>query len=317
MKAPNLQSGLIRLTNYFDLIDFRLLVNIAETLSLSRGAELTNMSAPAASNRIKKIEDVLGVKLFVRNSHGLSPTQSGYRALQGAKEILSQFDNLVSELSPTSSEIRGNIRLYANTLSINGSVPNVLQGFLLKHPEVNISLQEHSSSMITRALVSGDADVGILATDTQSDRLHYTTYGHESLVLITGQTHDLAKQKKVWFHETLQSDFIGLPSHAALQHFVLRMAGIEGTSIKLRIQANTFDSLCKLVEVGIGIGIVPETIAQEQLRNRKIVIVRLRDSWAERELSIVVRKEEPLSIAAQLLIKELLQNLDDRVQKSA
>ena len=306
MKTYQLQAGAIQLTGHFDLVDFRLLINVAETLSLSRGAELSNMSAPAASTRIKKIEESLGIKLFVRNSHGLSPTLAGSGVLKHAKKILSQFELLLNELNTTSTIMKGDIRLHANTLSLLGSMPNALQKYLMKYPEVNIILQEHSSTNITRALVSGEADIGVLASENRSDKLEYIPYRREKLVLITPLHHALSETSQIHFRQSLSADFIGLSQHSALQQFIIRVAGDVGASIKLRIQVNHFESICKLVESGIGIALIPETIATAQARFRRIAMVSLIDRWAERELTITHRKDDFLSLPCQRLIETLL-----------
>lgn len=307
MKTQHPQTRLAQLISYFDLIDFRLLLNIANTLSLSRGAELSNMSAPAASTRVKKIEEVLGTKLFVRNSHGLLPTSMGLSVITNSKKIIFQFEHMVKELSSTSNSMKGDIRLHANTLSIHGSMPKVLQRFLLLYPEINIILQEHASSSITRSLVSGEANIGILATEAHSEKLVYLPYRKERLVLITPFLHPLCSTSSVFFHQTISADFIGLPEHSALTHFIIRAAGNEGASIKLRIQVNNFDVLCRLVESGIGVAVIPESIAVLQARACRITVVKLLDQWAERELKIALLKGHLPSLPVQRLIDTLLE----------
>ncbi len=306
MKTYRPQVGATQLTGHFDLVDFRLLINVSETLSLSRGAELSNMSAPAASTRIKKIEENLGIKLFMRNSHGLSPTITGAGVLQHAKKILMQFDQLIDELNTTSTLMRGDIRLHANTLSLHGSMPNAIQKYLLTYPEVNIILQEHSSTNITRSLVNGEADVGILSSENRSDKLEYIPYRREKLVLITPTLHVLSESQSIYFHQSLSADFIGLSQHSALQQFIIRAAGDIGASIRLRIQVNHFESICKLVESGIGVALIPEAIATVQAKFRRIAVVTLLDRWAERELTITHRKDDFLTLPVQRLIEILL-----------
>lgn len=55
---------------HFDLVDLRLITCIAETDSLTRGAERFHMSVPAASTRIKNLEESMGTKLLYRTSQG-------------------------------------------------------------------------------------------------------------------------------------------------------------------------------------------------------------------------------------------------------
>ncbi|CAM5185968.1 LysR family transcriptional regulator [Oligella ureolytica] len=61
----------------FDLYDFRLLLNIAETKSLTKAAEKSFLSTPAASNRIKNLEEQLDLKLLIRLPHGVELTEVG------------------------------------------------------------------------------------------------------------------------------------------------------------------------------------------------------------------------------------------------
>ena len=59
---------------HFDLTDLRLMVRVAECNSLTRGAEASFMSLPAASTRIKNLEESVGTKLLYRTSQGVTLT---------------------------------------------------------------------------------------------------------------------------------------------------------------------------------------------------------------------------------------------------
>src|SRR4051794_23637330 len=107
----------------FDMVDLRLFVNVVDTLSLTRGAERSNMSAPAASACIRKMEEALGKQLFYRTTQGLAPTSAGRTVLRHALRILRQVQELTGELLENAGDMRGSLRLYANTLSINEFLP--------------------------------------------------------------------------------------------------------------------------------------------------------------------------------------------------
>ena len=62
---------------HFDLVDLRLLVRVADANSLTRGAEASHLSLPAASTRIKNLEESVGTRLFWRNSQGVTLTPAG------------------------------------------------------------------------------------------------------------------------------------------------------------------------------------------------------------------------------------------------
>jgi len=290
----------------FDLIDLQLLVNVVDTLSLTRGAERSHMSTPAASARIKKMEEAFGVQLFHRTMQGLAPTSAGHVVLEHALGILRQAEQLSGQFRGTADSMAGNIRLYASTLAISEFIPSALQKFLLTFPMVNVDLHERSSTDIARALKQGTADIGILSADVSGEGLQCMHYRRERLVLITPIGHELASEGAIEFARTLEADHIGLTESTALQSFVLRAAARESKPLKLRIQVNNFESLCRLVESGVGVGIIPESVAGRHTKLMSIAVVSLKNDWAIRDLNIGVRDVSSLTPAAKALIDVLI-----------
>ena len=84
---------------HFDLPDIKLFVNIAEANSLTRGAERSHMSLPAASIRIKNLEEGLGIKLLYRTSQGVTLTPPGQAFMHHARRVLQQLADLRVDLA--------------------------------------------------------------------------------------------------------------------------------------------------------------------------------------------------------------------------
>jgi DNA-binding transcriptional LysR family regulator len=290
----------------FDLVDLRLFVNVVDTLSLTRGAERSHLSAPAASARMRKMEQALGTQLFYRVAQGLAPTSAGHTVLRHALVILGQVGQLTGELRENAGSMTGNIRLYANTLAISEFIPPALQKFLLNFPGMNIDLHERASAEIARALKQGAADIGIVSADIPSEGLECMPYRTERLVLVTPREHPLACGKLTDFGQTLDADYIGLKEDTALQSFIMRAASREGVAMKLRIQVNNFEALCSLVDSGVGVAIIPDSVARRHAQRFDIAIVALRDDWAIRDLKIAVRDMQSLAAPARALIEVLV-----------
>ena len=123
----------------FDLTDLRLVVNVAEQRSFTRGADLSFLSVPAASNRIKNLENRLGVELLCRSSVGVTITPVGRTFLQHARTMLLQAEHLYGDLQTFAKGIRGNIRMYAATTAIMELLPELLSQFLSTRPDVNMN----------------------------------------------------------------------------------------------------------------------------------------------------------------------------------
>ncbi len=156
---------------HFDFADLRLFICIAQENSLTRGAERVHMSLPAASTRIKNVEELLGVKLLYRASNGVTLTPPGQVLLQHALDVQRQMEHLCSDLQEYAQGVKGHVRLSANTTAITEFLPGVLSRFLATHRHVNVDLRERLSPTIVRAVSDGAADIGIVAGNVRMEGL--------------------------------------------------------------------------------------------------------------------------------------------------
>jgi DNA-binding transcriptional LysR family regulator len=88
---------------HFDLADLRLIVRIAEANSLTRAAEASFLSLPAASTRIKNLEESIGAKLLYRTSQGVTLTPAGQAFVHHARAVLAQLEHLTGDMQDTSA----------------------------------------------------------------------------------------------------------------------------------------------------------------------------------------------------------------------
>jgi DNA-binding transcriptional LysR family regulator len=117
--------------------------------------------------------------------------------------------------------------------------------------------------------------------------------------------HPLASRPSISFAEVLEHDFVGLDRASALQRFLAGKATRIGRPIRLRVQLRSFDAVCRMVEAGVGLGIVPETTARRAARTTAIIPVELEDAWAARDLTLCIRSLKDLPTSARQLIEHL------------
>jgi DNA-binding transcriptional LysR family regulator len=291
----------------FDLVDLVLFVNTAGEHNLTRGASLSHMSLPAASARIKNIEDRIGTKLFYRNSRGTTLTPAGQAFLYHGRLFLQQLGHLEKDLHEYAKGIKGHLRIFANTTAITEFLPRVLSKYLTTHPDVNVDLQERLSRDIVRALNEEAIEIGVLSGNLiRTDGLESIPYRRDRLVLVTATAHPLAQRETVSFAQTLEFDYIGLVKGTAIHDFLNQAAGLLGRSIKIRIQVGNFEALCRMVETNIGIGVIPESTARRISKTLAIKIIPLSDDWAVRNLQICVRNLDSFPTFARDLIDMLI-----------
>jgi DNA-binding transcriptional LysR family regulator len=134
-----------------------------------------------------------------------------------------------------------------------------------------------------------------------------TTYPFRSdrFVVVTAVGHPLARHESVHFAQALDYDFVGLDRAASLQRFLAGKAAREGRPLRLRVQLRSFDAVCRLVECGVGVGVVPQTTAARAAKTMALAVTDLADDWALRELTIVVRAGDELRPYAKALVESL------------
>lgn len=297
------------MANHFDLTDLQLIVNIGDASSLTRGAEKSHLSLPAASNRVKNLEDHFGTRLFHRNSQGVTLTPSGEAFLRHARLVLRQIDHLRGDIHEYARGIKGQVRMLANTTAMTEFMPAVLSRFLASHPDVTVELRERLSYLVIKAVSEGSADIGIVAGKPASSELEYIPYRQDRLVLVAPIDHPLSGLSEVAFSDTLSFEYVGLSEWSAIHAFLIQAADKLGYPFRFRVEVGSFEAVCRMIEAGVGIGVVPELVAKRYAQRLKINIVLLSDEWSERKLQICVRNLQQLPSFTKDLVNMLIEDV--------
>ena len=303
----------------FDLTDLSLFRHVVEAGSITHGAERAHLALAAASTRIRNMERSLGAPLLRRTRQGVIPTPAGRTLVQHARAMLAQADRLREDLGAFTGGLAGQIRILSNTNALTEFLPESLSAFLARHPQVTIDLEEKLSDEIVGLIAEGVGDIGIVAGTVDTGRLETYPFRSDRFVLVVPQGHALAGQGsagqgsagssaghgEVAFAEVLGNDFVGLDRASALQRFLADKAGRIGRPLRLRVQLRSFDAVCRMVEAGVGLGVVPETTARRAARTMAITAVDLKDPWAVRDLTLCVRALKDLAPSARQLVEHL------------
>ncbi|HEY4066370.1 MAG TPA: LysR substrate-binding domain-containing protein [Burkholderiaceae bacterium] len=291
---------------HFDLTDLRLMVKIAEANSVTGGAEALHLSTPAASTRIKNLEEGIGARLLVRTPQGVTLTPPGQAVVHHARLVLSQLEHLSGDLQEYARGVKGHLRVWASATAMGEFLPPVLQTYLRAHPDVNIDLRERLSFDIVRAVGEGKIDIGIVSGFERTETLQVIPYRRDRLVLVVPPGHALAREPAVMFSDSLAFDHIGLAEGSALRAFLQRQCDELHRTLQLRIEVSGFEIACRMIAAGVGVGVMPESAARRQARTLAIAIVPLRDDWSLRAQHVCVRQLAALPGFAQDLVALLV-----------
>lgn len=295
----------------FDLTDMQLMVNVAGAMSLTRGAERTFLSLPAASNRVKSLEEHLGTELLYRGSQGVTLTPSGEVFVRHARAVLRQLEHLRGDIQEYASGIKGRVRICANTTAMNEFIPAVLGRYLVSHPDVNVELRERLSYQVVKAVTDGAADIGITAQGSGGAGIRYLPYRTDRLVLVAWDGHPLTRLPACAFEQALDYDFVSLFESSAIHSFLLKAAEDLGRILRFRVEVGNFETACRLIAARVGIGVIPASAAFRYAQGMPIRIVDLTDEWSLRKLHICWREADALPAFAQELVDLLVHDARD------
>ena len=224
------------------------MVRIAEANSLTRGAEASFLSLPAASTRIKNLEEAMGAKLLYRTSQGVTLTPPGQAFVHHARAVLAQLEHLTADMQEYAKGIKGHLRVQANTTALGEFLPPVLRAYLQTHPDVNVDLRERLSNDIVRAVTEGQTDIGIIAGNVRTENLEVIPYRRDRLVLAVAKDHALAASESVAFEDTLDIDYIGLHEASAIHGFLRQVCDGLHRNLRVRIHVGNFEAACRMIE---------------------------------------------------------------------
>ncbi|MEJ2458848.1 MAG: LysR family transcriptional regulator [Novosphingobium sp.] len=288
----------------FDLTDLRLFLAVVDAGSITHGAAEVGLSLPAASERLRDMEATGEVILLIRGRRGIAPTEAGEMLAHHARMILHQMTKMQGDIGQFAKGLRASVRIFANTAAIMEFLPERLASWMAAHPQIDVDLKERESGEIARSVGAGFAEIGVLSSAVETDNLILRPFAIDRLVCVVSREHPLAGNGQVRFADLLGDQFIGMAG-GALQDHIEGQASRLGTKMKMRVRLRSFQGICRMAGVGVGVGIIPESAAKRCQRSTRIAIIRLRDEWANRRLSLCVRDEAGLTPPAKALFDHL------------
>jgi DNA-binding transcriptional LysR family regulator len=289
----------------FDLVDLQLFIAVADARSITGGAMRSHLALASASARIKGLEAAFGTALLTRGRRGIELTAAGESLLDHARIVIHNVEAMRGDLAAYASGVRASVLLLANTSGLSEHLPKALAVFLREHPDINVDVEERESADIAAAIATGAADLGFAAEHALPDHIERFPFSEDRLVLVAARRGDFAGRRQIDFQEVTGHDFVGLTNSTALAIHIAKHAARLGARLRVRARLRDFDAICQMVAADVGVAVVPEAAARRCARTMPIAMIRIRDTWANRKLTICARSFKSLPRPAKQLVEYL------------
>ena len=271
--------------------------DLAETTSFTKAAQINGVTQSAVSQQISSLETKFDAALIERSKKKFTLTKEGETFYKYSKQIVQSYDELRHKIQEIQNVVTGTIKVVTIYSIGLHELPPYLKKFLKKHPTVNVSVEYRRATQLYEDIISGMADIGLVAYPQKDPRLHVTSLAEDMLVLICHPDHPLAQKPRVKLSEIASHKFVAfepdIPTRRAIDK-ILRDRGVE---VIHAMEFDNIETVKRAVEIDAGISIVPRSPLAQEVAKKTIAMVEIEDEQFYRPLAAVHKKSKVLSPA--------------------
>ena len=275
----------------------KMFCDLAETKSFTKAAQINGVTQSAVSQQISSLETKFAAALIERSKKKFTLTKEGETLYKYSNQIVQSYDELRHKIQEIQNVVTGAIKVVTIYSIGLHELPPYLKKFLKKHPTVNVSVEYRRATQLYEDIISGMADIGLVAYPQKDPRLQVTSLAEDMLVLICHPEHPLAQKPRVKLSEIVSHKFIAfepdIPTRRAIDK-ILRDRNVE---VDHAMEFDNIETVKRAVEIDAGISIVPRSPVAQEVAKKTIAMVEIEDEQFYRPLAAVHKKSKVLSPA--------------------
>ncbi len=241
-------------------------VAVARASNFRKAAQKLGVTQPNLTMQIADLEELLNVQLFDRSRAGTLLTPAGRNMLPLAREIIEQYEQL-ADFSETGkeSDLAGSFRLGVSPTVSPTLLPRVFPVLHKRFPQLRLHVRQHAPAELERGLEAGDFDLILTVLPVQSGRHRIRPLYQERVVVVMHRDHPLARRAALKARDLHQQGIIGLGQHMSVQRQIQLLCDRYGAVLLQDIEANSLSALRLMVQLDMGIAILPELFVHSML----------------------------------------------------
>lgn len=290
----------------------RAFLAVAKLRNFRAASEKLAISQPALSIAIRQFEDALGAPLFDRTTRRVTLTEEGERFLPVAQSLLANFDLVIGNLQRDIKDRGQRVTIaIAVTSLVPVFFPQLLKEMSQRHPGIKVRLMSGLSDEVRKRILLGDADLGIVSNQEDTELFDYTKMFHDRLVVVARRDHPVmqATTPLVW-SDLAEHQFIAWTLGGGMRQITDTIPELRRPMLQSSYEVSDWHAIEGLVDQGLGIAIVPWLVAQ----HAKTDTVCIRDvSGPEvgRDVYLISKSGRRLSPSAQTLMAHIVRHARD------
>jgi DNA-binding transcriptional LysR family regulator len=279
-----------------DTTILRLFRQVAEGATVTETAAGAHMTQAALSKALKRLDREVNAELLVRVGRQLRLTPAGRGFKEYADAALEQLERGAQAVAQLADPDSGTIALgFLHTLG-TWFVPTVIKGYSAQAPRVRFQLFQHDATQLLDHLTDGTADLVIVSDDPGQRSIGWSRLFVEQLCLAVPPTHRLAKRRNARLADVAEEPFVLLDTRYKLRLTVDNLCREAGFTPRVAFEGHEIDTLRAMVNVGLGVSIIPPpgAAAGNSQPAHPVSYLRLTDVPGRRDIGIAWLNERSL-----------------------
>lgn len=229
---------------------------VIEYGTVSRAAEMINISQPAMSKLVAHLEEDTGLRLFDRIKGRLIPTSRGMRLYKEIDRIFVGVRQLENAVAAIRHDEQSRLSIGVMPALSGAFIQRATTRFLIRHPSVFCSVQTRSSQWITDALTARNLDVGFAIAPIDNPYVVTERLLAYPMVCILPPSHPLAARTVIEPRDLADTPFVSFDPDSFTSRRVATVLDAHGIRPKIVMTVSVAPTLCEFVAAGAGVSLV-------------------------------------------------------------
>lgn len=216
------------------------------------------VTQPAVSIQLKKLEEELGEKLYVRRGRRIEPTQAGALVLAEAEEIVRRVDALKHNAGAVRTMRRGSLKMGSIDAASIYVLPDVFRAFRGLHPGIDIQVIVADSQSLIAALGAGTIELAVVTLPLHGEPYGVIPIFEDRMIAVAHPGHELSRSSRGRVLEKLaETGLITYPARSTTRRLIEKVFLDHGLTPKVTMEMSSPEAIKKLTEAGLGPSILP------------------------------------------------------------
>ncbi len=274
--------------------DIRGFLAVSEAAGFKPAADRLGITSSALTQRIQKLEDYLGARLFDRSTRNVEPTELGRLFLPEAQRILQEFESSIARIQDVVAQRKGQVSVACLLSVASGLLPNILARFRREIPGVNVRVLDDTALRVADHLRLGRAEFGIDMLLRDDPEFDFEPVVTEPYVLACPPDHAFAAAPAITWERLAQSTYVAFGLDSGIGRQLAMSQRLPGEPYEVQ----HLGTMLGLIQAGFGVSVVPYSA----IHGHPYLVHRpLHEPSLTRTIGIVRRKRSTLSPAAESL----------------